>query len=315
MTPEIVGTIATSAPILLLIALGVIVRRAKLLSQSGLDELKALIVNLALPAAFFVAFLNAEFDTNYLGIFLFIPLILFGLLFVGYLLEKLPFGKRPTPFLMTGLEFGMLGIGLFGTAYGMSRVWAISVVALPHEFFIWFVFVTLIKIRYGGPTSFGSTLASFARSPIIIAILSGTALNLIGATEWMTTALVPRAVVRTLEMLSNIIGPLILIVVGYGTRISVKGLSAAAPVVLIRGAIILTIALVVSPFVSRQLLNLPPIFEHALFTFLILPPPYIVPLYIPSKHEGDLVYANNVLSTYTIFSIVAFLIYFTLNPA
>lgn len=315
MTQEIAGTIATSAPILLLIALGVVLRRIRLISESGLDQIKGLIVNVALPAAFFVAFLTMEFDTNYLGLFLFIPLILFGLLFLGYALERLPFGRRPTPFLMTGMELGMLGIGLFGTAYGMSEVWAISVVALPHELFVWFVLVTLMKNRYGGPTSFGRTLASFARSPIIISILSGTALNLLGATDWMTTALVPRSLIATLEMLSNIIGPLILIVVGYGTRISRNAFRAAGPVVLVRGGLIILIAAVITPVVARQLLGLPRILEHAIFTFLILPPPYIVPLYIPSDQEEDLVYSNNVLSSYTILSVVAFLIYFTLTPA
>lgn len=315
MSQEVANTIATSLPIILLIGSGVIIRKVRLISETGLEEIKGLVVNAALPAAFFVTFLTMEFDTNYLGIFLFIPLVLFALLFVGYLTDRLPVARRPTPFLMTGFEFGMLGIGLFTTAYGMSNFWSISVVGLPHELFIWFIFVTLMKARYGGPTDFRSTLASFARSPIIIAILSGILLNLIGLTEWMTNALVPRSFVRALEMLSNIIGPLILIVVGYGTRISVKGLAEAAPVVLIRGALIAVLALFVAPFVAQELLGLPKIFNHALFTFLILPPPYIVPLYIPSSEAEDLAYSNNVLSSYTVLSIIAFLIYFTLNPA
>jgi hypothetical protein len=315
MSQEVIDTIATSVPILLLIGAGVIVRKIKLLSERGLEEIKSLIVNAALPAAFFVTFLTVEFDTTYLGLFLFVPAILFVMLLVGYLADRLPLTKRPTPFLMTGFEFGMLGIGLFTTAYGMSNFWSISVVALPHEIFVWFVLVTLMKARYGGPTDFRSTLISFARSPIIIAILSGLLLNLTGLTEWFTTALVPRSFVRALEMLSNIIGPLILIVVGFGTRISLKGLGEAAPVMLIRGALIVLIAGWIAPFVSRELLGLPRIFSHAIFTFLVLPPPYIVPLYIPSSEEEDLAYSNNVLSSYTVISIVAFLIYYTLNPA
>ena len=297
MSPEITNTIATSVPILLLISAGVIVRRVGLLTEGGLDEIKGLIVNAALPAALFLAFLTMEFDTSYLGLFLFVPLVLFGLLLAGYLLGRLPSSGRPTPFLMTGFEFGMLGIGLFSTAYGMSELYAISVLGLPHELFIWFVYVTLLKARYGGPGTLGSTIASFARSPIIIAIITGTALNLLGLTDWFTTALVPRALYTALDMLSQIIGPLILIVVGYGTRISRRGIADAAPVLAVRGGIMLLVALIVAPWVAGDILGLPRIFVHALFTFLILPPPYIVPLYIPKGEDEELVYLNNVLST------------------
>jgi hypothetical protein len=171
-----------------------------------------------------------------------------------------------------------------------------------------------MKARYGGPTSFKGTLASLARSPIIISIAGGTFFNLLGLSDWFTTALVPRSFVSALEMLSNIIGPLILIVVGYGTRISPGRLKSAAPVILIRGAVIAAVAIFLVPWVSRDLLRLPPIFAHALFTFVVLPPPYIVPLYIPGSETEDLTYANNVLSSYTLLSIVAFLIYYTLNP-
>lgn len=315
MTQEVANTIATSVPILLLIATGVLIRKIRLISESGLEEIKGLLVNAALPAAFFVTFLNVEFDTNYLGIFLFMPILLFALLALGYLLGRLSFAKGPTPFLMTGFEFGMLGIGLFTTAYGMSNFYAISVVGLPHELFVWIVLVTLMKARYGGPTSWKGTLTSLARSPIIISIAAGTLFNLLGLADWFTSALVLRSFVSALEMLSNIIGPLILIVVGYGTRISFDRLKSATPVVLIRGVIIAAVALVVAPWVTRDLLELPPIFSHALFTFVVLPPPYIVPLYIPGSETEDLTYSNNVLSTYTLISIVAFLIYFTFNPA
>ncbi len=48
---------------------------------------------------------------------------------------------------------------------------------------------------------------------------------------------------------------------------------------------------------------------------MILPPPFIVPLYVPSDRREDLAYSNNVLSLYTICSIAGFLVYFAMNPA
>lgn len=315
MLQQIGSTVTTTVPIVLLIILGAVIRRIRLISPRGLSEIKGFIVNVALPAVFFVSFLTIEFETRFLGLFAFMPIVLFGLLGLGYLLGRLPGWPRPVPFLMTGFEFGMLGISLFGTAYGMNQVGVISVLGLPHELFIWFVFVTLLRLRYGAGGTVGETVRSFATSPIIIAIISGSVLNLAGAGPWLTTALVPSAFIGALEMVGNVIGPLILIVIGYGTRLTRRGITAAAPLVLLRFAVVLALGLTVVPWVVEGVLQLRPIFTHAVFTFLILPPPFIVPLYIPGTEETDLTYSNNVLSLYTVFSIAAFLVYFALNPA
>lgn len=315
MLQQIGSTVTTTVPIILLIVLGAVIRRIRLISPQGLAEIKGFIVNVALPAVFFVSFLTIEFESRFLGLFVFMPAVLFALLAMGYAVGRLPGWPRPVPFLMTGFEFGMLGISLFGTAYGMHQVGVISVLGLPHELFIWFVFVTLLRVRYGAGGTVGDTVRSFVTSPIIVAIVSGSALNLVGAGPWLTTALVPSAVIGALEMVGNVIGPLILIVIGYGTRLTRRGIAAAAPLVLLRFAVVVAVGVTIVPWVVQEVLELRPIFTHAVFTFLILPPPFIVPLYIPSTQEADLAYSNNVLSLYTVFSIAAFLVYFALNPA
>lgn len=318
IAPEVAETIVTAAPILLLIALGVLIRRFEIISAQGIEDFKALIVRVALPSAFFVAFLTVEFEAKYLGIFVFVPIVLFALFGIGFLLQRVParrvpIGRRPTPFLMTGVEFGMLGVGLFGTAYGMSNVWSISVIGLPHELFIWFFYVTVLSATYGSRRSGGEVVVSFLRSPIIIAIVLGTTFNLLGFGDWFTTAIVPRAFIASLEMIATVIAPLILIVVGYGTHVSLRGLAHAAPVVVIRGGLLVIVGAVVAPVIVREILGLPAIFEAAFFTFFILPPPFVIPLYLPRTETTDLQYVNNVLSTHTVFSVVAFLVYFAVT--
>jgi predicted permease len=137
-----------------------------------------------------------------------------------------------------------------------------------------------MRIRYGGSSSLSETARSFLSSPVIVAIVAGTVLNLAGAGPWLTSALVPAAAIAALEMLGNIIGPLILIVIGYGTRISPRGIREVGPLVLLRLAVVLAVGLLVVPPVIEGLLGLPRIFTHAVFTFLVLPPPFIIPLYI-----------------------------------
>jgi predicted permease len=315
MSTTLAATISTAVPVILLILLGVLLRVTALLSDAGVEEIKALIVKVALPAVLFSAFLTIEFDARFLGLFVFVPIVLFLLLVGGYLLGRLPGMRAPVPFLMTGFEFGMLGISLFGTAYGMEQVGAISVVGLPHELFIWFLFVTLLRIRYGTSGSLAATARSFITSPVIVAIIAGTALNLLGAADWITTAVAPSAIMRAATMLGSIIGPLILIVIGHGTRLTLQGIADAAPVTALRFLIVGAIGLFVVPPVVEGILGLPRIFSHALFTFLILPPPFIIPLYIPSDRQDDLAYVNNVLSLSTVLSVAAFLVYFALSPA
>jgi len=314
MTADISRTIAASVPIILLIGLGYIVRLTRVLSEGAIEELKGFIVRVALPAVLFRAFLTVELTAGYLGIFVMMPVVLVSLLLLGFLVERPLGGMRSTPFLLTGFEFGMLGISLFGTAYGMDQVGIISVVGLPHELFIWFVYVTVMSARYGAGGTIRETVRSFLRSPIIIAIASGAILNVLGLGPAITASIITRPILRAMELLGGVIAPLILVVIGYGMRIAPDRVRGALPTVLVRYAVILTLLFFAVRPLVEGVMGLPRIVSHAVATFLLLPPPYIVPLYVPGDRPRDLAYANNVLSVYTLLSITSFLVYFWLNP-
>lgn len=42
---------------------------------------------------------------------------------------------------------------------------------------------------------------------------------------------------------------------------------------------------------------------------MVLPPPFIIPLFIPQARRDDLTYANNVLSVYSLVSVAVFVGY------
>ncbi len=75
-----------------------------------------------------------------------------------------------------------------------------------------------------------------------------------------------------------------------------------------------TVALLLNAILIRTILNLPYAFEVALFTLLVLPPPFIIPLYMKADTGEDREYVNNVLTLYTIVSIAIFTVYFIANP-
>lgn len=299
----------TTLPIVFLIVLGIVARRSKLLNDAGVEAIKMLVVRIGLPAVYFAAFLRMEFAREYLGIFLMVPAVCFGLLGLGFVARRIGGGNRYAPYLMTGFEFGMLGLALFGSAYGMQNVGVISVIGLPHELFIWFVYVTLLTAQRGGRVSFSATLRSFVTSPVLIAIAAGTAFNAAGAGPWFERAVLGRAVLQTSEYIGGFIIPLILLVVGYGARIDTAGMRRALPLVVLRLLVVGVVALVVVPPIVTRMLGLPQLFVHAMFTFLILPPPFIVPLYMDADNVSDTAYVSNVLSLYTLVAVGAFLLY------
>lgn len=311
-TTEIINRVL---PIFLLIGLGAWVRRSQFLPERAIDDLRKIVVNFALPSVLFVSFLNIEMQTNYLVLFVLTGAVCIALYVLGVALRRRLNVPHPYfPFLMTGFEYGMLGVSLFGSAYGLENIGYIAVADLGHELFIWFVFLALLLMTREGHTSPAQLAGSFFRSPVILAILAGIALNLLGAADFLAEQPVTGGILATLDFLSALTIPLILIIVGYGIRLDREGLRDAALVIGVRLAILIPLALLVNAVIVRGLLDLERPFEIALFTLFVLPPPFIVPLYMRQDLPDEKRYVNNVLMLYTVVSLAIFSIYFVLNP-
>jgi len=311
-TTEIINRVL---PIFLLIGLGAWIRRSQFLSERAIDDLRKIAVNLALPSVLFVSFLQIEMKSTYLVVFVLVGALNIALYGLGIALRRRLSVPHPYfPFLMTGFEYGMLGVSLFGSAYGLEHIGYIAVVDLGHELFIWFIFLPLLLMRRDGLDSPGELVRSFLRSPVILAILAGIALNLLGAEAFLYEQPVTGGLMATLGYLSVLTIPLILVIVGYGIKLDRSGVREAALVIAVRLAILVPLALLVNAVIIRGLLDLERPFEIALFTLFVLPPPFIIPLYMPPDLPDEKRYVNNVLMLYTIVSLAIFSVYFVLNP-
>jgi len=302
-------------PVLILIGLGSWIRQSRFLAESTVEDLRKIVVNLALPSVLFLSFLQIELRLSYLVIFVGLFLLCVALFGLGQLLkDRLQIQQPYFPFLMTGFEYGMLGVSLFGSAYGLENIGYIAVVDLGHEIFIWFVFLALLLMKRDGLQNPAQLIQAFFKSPVIIAILAGILLNLIGAKQFLFERPITGAMMLTLQFLSNLTIPLILIIVGYGIRLDRHGFRDAILVIGVRLAILIPLALILNIILIRELLDLEKPFEVALFTLLILPPPFIIPLYARTERDNEKRYINNVLTLYTMISIIIFTLYFILNP-
>ena len=222
-------------PILLLIFLGYWIRHKAFLAEGTIDELRKIVVNLALPAVLFISFLSIDLKWSYFiifGVLFFLCILLFLL---GNLIRKqCNIRYAYFPYLITGFEYGMLGISLFGAAYGLEKIGYIAVVDLGHEIFIWFVFLPLLLIKRDGAQDPKGILKSFLSSPVIIAILASLFLNAIGVKDLLYQLPITGAIISALGFLGNLTVPLILIIVGYGIKIDRDGLGEALLVTAIR---------------------------------------------------------------------------------
>lgn len=298
-------------PILFLILLGSGLRRYKFLLPSTVDDLRKMVVNLALPAVLFVTFLQIELKLTYLAVFVAIFVLCILLLGMGFLLKTRFAPKNGYfPFLMTGFEYGMLGVSLFGGAYGLENLGTIAVLALGHEIFIWFIFLAFLLTKRDGLQNSRQLVGAFFKSPVILAILLGILFNLLGMQELLSQAPLSGGVMSALQFLGNLVVPLILLIVGYSIQFDRQGVKSALPAVLLRLFILIPLALAMNFFFIRNWLGLEPIFEAALFTLLVLPPPFIIPLYMRAELVEERHYVNNVLALYTLFSISIYIVYF-----
>lgn len=311
-TTEIINRVL---PVLFLLALGQWIRRRRSLAETTIEELRKLVVTLALPAVLFPSFLSIHFEASYLTLVVGLFLLCVALYGLGLLLRRLLRIPHPYfPFLMTGFEYGMMGISLFAGAYGLDHIGVLVITDLGHELFIWSFFLVLLLLQRDGRQEPREVLGAFVRSPVVIAIIAGLAGNALGLGSVLPNLPVTGALLETLRLLGQLVIPLILIIVGYGMQIERAGAWEAGSVVLLRLLIMVPLALLVNSLVIRGLLSLAPAFEVAVFTLLILPPPFIVPLYARPDLPHEQRYINNVLTLHTIASIAVFIALFVSHP-
>ncbi len=302
-------------PILFILATGYLIRRKHIFSDIAVENLKKLVVNITLPAVMFTSFLKTKLETRYLLLMFLVFFLCLFLYYFGKWTQKIFQQKwQYFPFLMTGFEFGMLGLSLFGTAYGLENFGSMAILGIPHEFFIWFVYVTLLMKQGNKTPSAKDLLKSFISSPVIIAIFLSVSINLLGWASALQNFSLSDGIFSFLNILANLTGPIILLLIGYEIHINRNNLKSSLLVVGLRLGTLIPVALLLNHFFLSAALGLGKNFQAAFFTLLILPPPFIIPIFMKENLTREKAFINNTLMLHTVASISAFIIYFAINP-
>ena len=295
-------------PVILLFILGAILRRTHFLAESTIGDLKKLIVNITLPAVLFLAFAGVNLEGRHLVIVAIVFAACLLALLLGRLIgPPLEFRSPYFPTLMTGFEAGMMGYAIFGAAFGgAGQIFNFAVVDLGQVLFVFFVLVPFVQRISTGAISFGQTLRNFLKTPVIIAIFLGIVANRLGVMPALHGWPVSDAVLRTVELLGGLTTPIIALVIGYEVRLQRGSLLKPAEAITIRLLIWVPVGLLLNALVIRPLFGVATVLEAAVMTMFVLPPPFVIPLFMREPEGADRTFVVNTLSLATLVTLVAF---------
>lgn len=286
-------------PVFLVLLLGVMCRKRALLDRAGINALKKVAVDIALPAVMFSAFATAEYSLKSICM----PLVMFAVccaaLFLGFqLCRRLKIGGRLSPFIAAGFEAGMLGYALFAILFPEEQTSSFAMVDLGQVLFVF----TVYKILLAGKSNAGEALKEALSAPTVWAIVLGL---LFGATG-LYNALKPSGISLVLDALTDFVSAptsvLILLAIGYDlapSQIEWKKIGALMGLRLGVSAVLLGVVLLVDRFVLGHMMH-----TGALLLMFILPPPYVLPVFADVEEERADV--SSALSALTFVSIVLF---------
>ncbi len=302
--------LSTVLPVLLLFGLGALLGRRGFLRPATTDDLRRLVLDVALPSALFLTFLRVQLQPELLLIVVSMFAACAAVLAAGPLIGRLVGIRSPLlPPLLTGFEAGMLGYAIFGAVFGAQELYRFAIVDIGQVVFVFFVLATVLGRRSrSAPPTLGDTARAFIRTPVILAIAAGIVGGAAGAGPVLDAAPLGRALLVTLGLLAALTTPLIAIVIGSTIRLSRRGLTMPLRTVAVRMSLWVGLALVFTTVVIDGVLHLDRLFGAAVLTMAVLPPPFVIPLYLPADAATDeeREYVLSTLSLATLGTLVAF---------
>ena len=296
---QVISVLETALPVFLALALGMLCRKTGFLSREAVDALKKVVINLTLPAVLLGAFATAEYSTSTIILPVLVYLLCCLALGLGFCLTKLFRVKgRLTPFLASGFEAGMLGYALFALLFPSISVSQFAILDLGQTLFVF----TLFKILLSGKTDLKAIGKDMVHTPILWAVLAGVLIGATGLFGLMEKAGVSGVLTSATDFISAPTGMIILLTVGYDLVPKEIPWKRTAGLIALRLAV-MAVILGVTVLLNRTLLN-GIIFEWAMVLMVILPPPYVIPVF--ADEPAERVQISSALSALTLLTMILF---------
>lgn len=295
----------TILPVILMLAIGMICRQKKLLSREGISALKSVVVNITLPAVMVNAFATMEYS----GKNIILTLMMFGICLIAWILGKViknvfHMESRFIPFLTTGFEAGMLGYALFMLLYGSDRISDFASIDLGQVLFVFTLYKILLGLDGQEKVSAKGLVKDMIQSPTVIAILAGVLLGATGLYDLLAGPGISSMIDACTNFVSAPTSAIILLTIGYDLVLDHIPWAAVGKVTVVRIAIMAALRVLAGLIVRA--VGLGDSLNQALNVMMILPPPYVLPVFADDEKQRE--YVSSSLSVMTLITIIGFIL-------
>lgn len=298
----LISILETALPVFLALAMGMLCRKTGFLTREGVDALKKVVINLTLPAVLLNAFASAHYSAASLTIPVLIFVVCCIALALGYGASRLIRAKgRLSPFLASGFEAGMLGYALFALLFRDESISQFAILDLGQTLFVF----TLYKFLLTGKTSWKAIRKDMVTSPILWAVAIGVLLGATGLYTWMDNWGIRGILDSATDFISAPTAMIILLTVGYDLVPAQIPWKKVGSLIAMR-LVIMAICLGLIILVNRTLLG-GILFEGAALLMVILPPPYVIPVF--SDEPEERVQISSALSALTLVTMILFAVF------
>lgn len=290
-------------PVAAMLLIGMYARKRQFITAQGVDDIKALLSNVCIPAMMFSTFYAAQFNSSAAILILSMVVFTIAAWFLGAAFQKLLHIPQPlAPYLCTSIEGGMMGYALFILLFGQENLYYMALLDLGNALIVFPFFLTKLRMREQTPGASRSPLRELA-TPINLAIVLGLAVNLTGLGSRLSVSAIGPVVDASLSFLSAPMSALILLVVGYGLVFKDIQWSETFKTIAARLAIFAVFGVAFYQMFSRAYPE-ETILRYATIMAFLLPPTFMYSVTV--KNEKDGAYIGSVLAVYTLLSLAGY---------
>lgn len=292
--------------ILVMLAIGLFCRKTKLLSRTGTGEIKKFITSIVLPVAIFNALATADYNMSMVMIFAIMLVVLFISFGIGFPAGPIlpePY-KRYLPFVTSVYEGGMMAYPLYMSLFGEDKLANVAIFDIATMLFCFSIFISVLQSAESGKKITFSNMANCAlHNPVFIAAMLGIFCGLTGTIKMLVASDAGIVYTSVKDIITTVLNPLILVVVGYDFEFDGKRILFAAKAIAVR---VLTQGILLMPlllFISYQYQGNALMYGAAIL-YMSAPPSFGIQSYIENEEPNKFISTVN-----SLYMIVTLLVY------
>ena len=292
-------------PVLIMIILGFTCRNKGWVTKEGMVGIKAFISKVCIPVILFRAFYVAEYNWNSLIMFVIIFICCCLALVIGYFLRRFVANSPVLPFLLSGFEVGMLGYPLFGLVVGTDKLYYLATLDLGQTFFVYTVFLALLKGLAGNKPSLGKSLIEMSKNTAMRGVALGIIFGVTGLGTKLLDSMIGGIFQASVDMIVSPTVALILVMVGYELSLKKNLIGPVFKTILFR-ILINGFLLVIASLIIFQIIPFDKNMMIALMLLFSLPASFIIPIYAEGEQEAEFI--STTLSVNTLVTVLLYIL-------